>query len=99
MDDLRTFISTWEETGSIAVVLEKGLLLPPADQVQSFLASLPADEQETIRASLTRAMVALETYAVDLERETAEIKDQINQTVKSAQACLSYNSADKIKRK
>ncbi len=99
MDELRTFISTWEETGSIAVVLEKGLTLPPADQVQSFLASLPADESEKIRSSLTTAMAALETYAVELEKETAGIKEQINQTVKSAQACLSYDTVDKINRK
>lgn len=99
MDTLRTFIQTWDETGSITAVLEKGLTLPPADEVQSFLAALPETEQDKFKVSLASAMIALETYAVNLEKETAEIKAQINQTVQTAKACLSYNSADKIKRK
>ncbi len=99
MDEFKTFIKTWEETGSAAVILEKGLTLPPADKVQSFLSSLPDAEQAHVRDSLIKAMAALERYAVELEQEAASVKDQINQTVQSAKACLSYDTADKFKRK
>jgi hypothetical protein len=99
MDDLKTFIAEWEKTGDISVVLEKGLTLPPADQVQSFLASRPEAEQTQIRRSLENAMTALEAYTASLETEAADIKSRIDQSVKTAKACMSYNSAETISRR
>lgn len=99
MDDLKAFIKTWEETGSIAAILEKGLSLPEADKVQSYLAGLPETEQKSIRQTLATTMIALEEYATTLERENALIKAQLDQNLKNAKACLSYNSADLMNRK
>lgn len=93
MEDLRSFIAAWEETGDISAVIDRGLTLPPADQVQSFLATCPEAERMQIRHSLETAMTALEVYAASLEKEAAEIKTKIDQSVKTAKACLSYNSA------
>jgi hypothetical protein len=99
MDDLKTFIKTWEETGSIAAILEKGVSLPPADEVQSYLAGLPEADREGIKQTLATTMIALEEYAAALEKENALIKAQLDQNLKNAKACLSYNSADFINRK
>ena len=99
MDDLKNFIATWEETGDISVILEKGLSLPPADKVLSFLASRPEAEQAHIRQSLAHAMAALEDYTASLEKEAADIKSKIDQSVRTAKACLSYSSADTTSRR
>ena len=93
MDDLKTFIKAWDETGDIADILEKGLSLPAADKVQAFLASLPADEQDRIRKSLTNAMIALEDYSASLARDLADTKAQMDQSAKTAKASLTYMSA------
>lgn len=99
MDDLKTFIRTWEESGDIATVLEKGLTLPAADKVQTYLASLPQAEHDRIRQLLTNAMIALEEYSANLIKELDATKSQIDQNVKNSKASLSYLSADKIRRK
>lgn len=99
MDELKTYIKTWEETGSIAAILEKGLTLPPPEKVQSYLAGLPPAERDGIRQKLATTMIALEEYAAALEKENALIKAQLDQNLKTAKACLSYNSADLINRK
>ena len=99
MDDLRTFIKTWEESGDIAVILEKGLTLPAADKVQSYLASLPPAEHDKIRQTLTNAMIALEEYSAKLVKDLASTKTEIDQSNKTTKANLSYLSADTIRRK
>lgn len=99
MNDLKTFIKTWDETGDIADILEKGLSLPPADKVQEFLASLPADEQDKIRKSLTNAMIALEDYSATLARNLADTKAQMDQSAKTAKASLTYLSAGTTRKK
>ncbi len=99
MDELKLFIAEWDKAGDIAVILEKGLKLPPADKVQSYLASLPETESDRIRQSLTSAMIALEEHSANLARELAETQEQIDRNVKNKKASLSYLSADTIRRK
>lgn len=99
MDELKVFIQSWETDGDIARILEKGLALPPAEKVQSYLASLPEAESLKIRSALEKIMSALDHYATSLERETAAIKEKLDQSRASAKACLSYDSADVIHRK
>ena len=99
MNDLTNFIKAWEESGDIAAVLEKGLALPPADKVQSYLASLPQADHDKIRQSLTNAMIALEEYSASLIKDLASTKTQIDQNVKNSKASLSYMSADNIRKK
>lgn len=99
MNDLTNFIKVWEESGDIAAVLEKGLTLPPADKVQSYLASLPQADSDKIRQSLTNAMIALEEYSSGLIKDLASTKAQIDQNVKNSKASQSYMSADNIRKK
>lgn len=99
MNDLSNFIKAWEESGDIAVVLEKGLTLPPADKVQTYLASLPQADHDRILQALTHAMIALEEHAANLAKDLAATKKQIDQNVKNSKASLSYMSADTIRKK
>lgn len=99
MDQLRTFIAAWEESGDIASVIEQGLALPPAAEAQSYLASLPPTERDRLTKSLSGAMIALEEYAAHLAKDQAATKAQIDQSMKTAKACLSYTSAGSTRRK
>lgn len=99
MDKLSTFVREWNASGDIAALLEKGIQLPDAKEVQAHLATLPKAEQDVILTALGQAMTALEAHAANLEAEAAKIKTQIDQNLKTARACLSYSAAETAGRK
>ncbi|OIN85761.1 MAG: hypothetical protein AUJ12_08130 [Alphaproteobacteria bacterium CG1_02_46_17] len=92
MELLEKTLTEFMKTRDIEKFLASGISLKP-EKIQSYILSLPEDRQKDVRAQLTEVMNALSSYIEKLDIEKAEIKEQIDQNLKSVQACLSYGSA------
>jgi transcription elongation GreA/GreB family factor len=99
MENLKTFVKMWEETGDIAKILEKGIALPAPDVVQAHLDTLTEDERARILKCIADAVDALTRHIADLEAGKMETQNQIDTSLKTAQACLSYNETGKTEKK
>lgn len=91
MKDLNKFVDAWEKTGSIEEIISQNLVLPPSEDVQAYLSSLPQDEHDRIRKSLNEALTALGAYTSQMEEEALSLKAQIDQNIQTSNACLAYN--------
>lgn len=91
MNDLNKFVDVWEKTGSIEEIISQHLVLPPSEEVQIYLSSLPQAEHDRIRKSLNEAMAALSSHTIEMEKEALNLKSQIDQNIQASNACLIYN--------
>lgn len=92
MDNLQKILEEFERTGNVQNVIDSGLSLDPL-VLQTHIQTLPADRQDQFRTVLNDLLDALTIYIEDSAKEKEDIKKQIDGTLKSAQACLSYGSA------
>ncbi|HNS44102.1 MAG TPA: hypothetical protein PKH37_02605 [Alphaproteobacteria bacterium] len=92
MDNLEKVLEDFGKTGNVQNVIDSGLSLDPL-VLQTHIQSLPADRQDQFRTVLKDLLDALTIYIEDNVKERDEIKKQIDGTLKSTQACLSYGSA------
>jgi hypothetical protein len=98
MENLKTFLKVWEETGSIEAVLEKGIALPSPNVVEAHLATLTEKEKDRLLSALSNASAALSKHIGELEKQKEETQVEIGKSLKTEQACLSYNKAGKPKK-
>lgn len=92
MDNLEKILEEFGKTGNVQNVIDSGLSLDPL-VLQTHIQSLPADRQDQLRTVLKDLLDALTIYIEENVKEKDSIKKQIDGTLKSTQACLSYGSA------
>ena len=92
MIQLEKALSEFIETRDIEKFLTSGLSLDP-EIIQPHILSLPEEQQLNVRSQLAEVMDALGAYIEQLDVEKTAIKMQIDQNLKSVQACLSYGNA------
>lgn len=95
MKELIEFVETWEKSRDADALLAKSVSLPSAESIQSYLASLPSDQQSKLRNTLNEAMEALSVHASQMEDEISKLKGQIDQNLQSKAANLAYNNTTK----
>ncbi|MBE2191392.1 MAG: hypothetical protein IAE63_04360 [Alphaproteobacteria bacterium] len=98
MDQLEKLLEDFKTDQDIKKFLQSGISLDP-ENIQSHIQSLPLDKQTEIQSQLSSVMKALSGYIEELGREKDAIQDQIDDNLKSVQACLSYGSAQDISKK
>lgn len=103
MDKLNSILETWTKNRNIEELISLGSFSNP-DAIQDSLNQYSDDKREKTVLLLDEITTALQVYISDLTEQRNSTKEQIDATLKSAQACLSYGSAlglgsDKGKRK
>ena len=98
MDTLYKFVEAWEKNGKVEAIFDANIPLPPAEEVQSYLSTLPEEERARIQYLLAQALSAFSDYADKLETEAGTLKTQIDQNVQASNACLTYNKVPKKSR-
>jgi flagellar hook-associated protein FlgK len=99
MNDLKTILSHWSVEKEIEVLLQN---LPSltTESVQSYVDQLPDDEEKKATIKTFSEIVShLKTYIETLQEQQKDIKSQIDQSVKSVQACLTYGATINIGKK
>jgi hypothetical protein len=98
MNTLRLLGEKWEETGDIAEILDIAASLPPPEDIETQLASLPEAEQARLRNILQTIYAALPAHIAQLEKEAADLREQMDQAKRATKACLVYNRAPRAPR-
>ncbi|MBI1326391.1 MAG: hypothetical protein GC136_01990 [Alphaproteobacteria bacterium] len=96
MTDLHLFLAAWADTPDPVVILEKGLSLPDAEEVQRILAEASATERKKILETLAEVEKALALFAQEIALKSKEAKAEIDQSHKTQQACFKYADAGKL---
>lgn len=91
MDKLGQILDQWEKSKDIESLLAQGLLNDP-EALQTSLEALPETLRDKASSTLQKISIALKCYIADMDEEKSEIKSQIDATLKSAQACMSYGA-------
>lgn len=91
MDKLGQILDQWEKSKDIESLLTQGLLNDP-EALQTSLEALPETLRDKASSTLQHISVALTCFIADMDEEKSEVKSQIDATLKSAQACMSYGA-------
>lgn len=98
MSQLDDLLKLWTETQNVEDIINSGFL---KDQkaIQDRLAQKSGDDFKTAITLMSQISSAISLYIADLDEKKKEVKAQIDQNLKSAQACISYGSASGIEKK
>lgn len=98
MDILGSILEKWDKNKDVESLISEGLF---SDQtaIQSSLDRLAGAQRIEVLAQLEEIELAVRTHMEEIEREKKGIKKQLDSTLKSAQACLSYGSSIDIQNK
>lgn len=98
MDSLVKLLQDYKASKDISPFLESGVSLDP-QTIQSHILALPEDEQQDIRQILSSLQKDLENYIAQAMQDLDEVKGQIDQNLKTSQACVSYTNAQDLGQK
>lgn len=98
MDILDSILEKWEKNKDIESLISEGVF---SDQtaIQSSLEKLTGSQRTHVLKQLDDIELAIRAYIEGIDKEKKDIKKQLDSTLKSAQACLSYGSSIDIQNK
>lgn len=98
MDRLSSILQKWNHEKDVESLIAQDLF---ADQnaIQSELDKLPDPLKTEALSTLGEIQSALQNYIVQIDSEKQDIKAQIDNNIKSKNACLSYGSSIDIEKR
>ncbi len=98
MDILDSILEKWNKEKDVKNLISGGLF---SDQVaiQSTLEKLTGEQRTHVLKQLHEIELAIRSYIEEIDNEKKDIKIQLDATLKSAKACLSYGSSIDIQNK
>ena len=98
MDILDSILEKWEKNKDVESLISEGVF---SDQtaIQSSLEKLTGSQRTHVLKQLDDIELAIRAYIEGIDKEKKDIKKQLDSTLKSAQACLSYGSSIDIQNK
>ena len=98
MDILDSIPEKWEKNKDVESLISEGVF---SDQtaIQSSLEKLTGSQRTHVLKQLDDIELAIRAYIEGIDKEKKDIKKQLDSTLKSAQACLSYGSSIDIQNK
>ena len=98
MDTLGSILEKWNKDKDVESLISEGLF---SDQtaIQSSLDKLSGAQKDHVLGQLDEIETAIRDYIANLDDGKKVIKKQIDATLKSAKACLSYGSSIDIQNK
>ena len=95
MTSLDDLLSNWKKDKSIEALFDAGLF-ENQQAIQNGLKNKKDSEFNDALKTLSEIATALTSYIEGLDAEKTEVKKQIDQSVQSAKACLSYGLTSNI---
>jgi hypothetical protein len=98
MDILGSILEKWNKNKDIETLISEGLF---SDQtaIQASLEKLSEGQRTHVLQQLDEIELAIRAYIEGIDKEKKDIKSQLDATLKSAKACLSYGSSFDIQNK
>ena len=98
MDKLGSILEKWNKSKDVESLISEGLF---SDQtaIQSSLDKLSGAQRDHVLTQLDEIETAIRDYIAGIDKEKVAVKKQIDGTLKSAKACLSYGSSIDIQNK
>lgn len=98
MDKLGSILEKWNKSKDVESLISEGLF---SDQtaIQSSLDKLSGAQRDHVLTQLDEIETAIRDYIAGIDKEKIAVKKQIDGTLKSAKACLSYGSSIDIQNK
>lgn len=98
MNILDSILEKWNKDKDVESLISEGLF---SDQtaIQSSLDKLSGSQRTHVLDQLNEIELAIQTYIDGISKEQKDIKQQLDATLKSAKACLSYGSSIDIQNK
>ena len=92
MNILDSIIDKWNKNKDVESLLSEELF---SDQtaIQSSLDKLSGSQKEYALKQIGEIELAINAYIAEITQEKTEVKKQLDNTLKSAKACLSYGSS------
>lgn len=98
MDTLDRILKIWSEGQDVETLIAQDLFSEQA-AIQADLDKLPDPQKDAALSVLNDIQSALQTYIVNVDTEAKAIKAQIDNTLRSKNACLSYGSSIDIEKR
>lgn len=98
MNILDSILEKWNRNKDIESLISEGLFSDET-AIRSALERLPDLERAPILNQLNEIESAIILYIEEIDQEKKDIKKQLDATLKSAKACLSYGSSIDIQNK
>lgn len=98
MDILDSILEKWAKDKNVELLINADLFSDQA-AIQSSLDKIAEPERSMVLAQLDEIEIALSQYIDGIEQEQITVKRQIDGTLKSEKACLSYGSSANIQNK
>ncbi len=90
MANLNQALKTWKEKGSVDDILPLLPDLSDVAAVQEYLEDLDEGTREALMMDLESLSTAIVTHLDNLKSEQKDIQRQMDQSLQTAKACLSY---------
>jgi hypothetical protein len=98
MDILDSILENWNKNKDVGSLISEGLFTDET-AIQSSLEKLTGQQKAYAFSQLEEIESAIRTYIEGIDQEKKGIKKQLDATLKSAKACLSYGSSIDIQNK
>lgn len=98
MNKLDSILEDWKKNRSVENLISEQLFSDET-AIQTALEQLDGEHKDNVLKQLTDIEIAIQIYIEEVAKEQKEIKQQMNATLKSAKACLSYGSSIDIQNK
>lgn len=98
MDKLGSILEKWNKSKDVESLISEGLF---SDQtaIQSSLDKLSGAQRDHVLTQLDEIETAIRDYIAGIDKQKTAVKKQIDGSLKSAKACLSYGSSIDIQNK
>lgn len=98
MNTLDSILENWNKNKDVEHLISEGLFSDEA-AIQSAIEKLDGDDKARALSQLGEIELAIRAYIEGIDIEKKDIKRQLDATLKSAKACLSYGSSIDIQNK
>ena len=98
MDKLDSILENWNKNRNVENLISEQLFSDET-AIQTALEKLDGEHKASVLKELSEIETAIRLYIEGIDQEQKEIKKQMNATLNSAKACLSYGSSIDIQNK
>lgn len=98
MEQLEILFAQFKQDKDIKKFIDANVTFD-SEIIQSYVQSLPEENRKDFQDTLSEIMEALQVHIENLTKDRDEIKAQIDGSVKSEKACLSYGSTQGLTNK
>jgi hypothetical protein len=98
MNKIDSVLESWKNNKDVEQLIANDVFSDP-NAIRSYLDGLSAGDRDGASVTLTEIQRALEIYISNTASEKHDLKEQIDNALKSTQACASYGSASGLGKK